>query len=65
MNAEQRRRGRKIRQVLRLDRAWRAEGKVEGRTENALAWRMGQAHRMGVGADMERARRRASRKAGK
>lgn len=61
MNADRRKQGRKIRQVLRLDRAWRAGGRQEGRTENDLAWRMGQAYRMGVGADMERARRRAAR----
>lgn len=61
MKTEKRRQGRKIRQVVRLDRAWRAEGKREGRTENALTWRMGQAYRMGVGAGMERARRRAAR----
>lgn len=53
-------RGRKIRQVLRLDRAWRADGKSHGRTENELAWRMGQAYRMGVGPQMEEARRRAA-----
>lgn len=61
MKASKRRQGRKIRQVIRLDRAWRADGKCEGRTENHLAWRMGQAYRMGVGPQMERARRRAAR----
>lgn len=61
MRASRRRQGRKIRQVLRLDRAWREGGKREGRTENDLAWRMGQAYRMGVGPQMERARRRAAR----
>jgi len=30
------------RMVARLDRAWRLDGKREGRLENALAWRMGQ-----------------------
>jgi len=60
MKTEKRRQGRKIRQVVKLHRAWVAEGKQEGRTENALTWRMGQAYRMGVGAGMERARRRAA-----
>jgi hypothetical protein len=61
MKTEKRHQGRKIRQVVRLHRAWESEGRTEGRTENDLAWRMGQAYRMGVGADMERARRRATR----
>ena len=61
MNADRRRQGRKIRQVLRLHREWVAGGRQQGRTENDLAWRMGQAYRMGVGAEMERARRRATR----
>lgn len=58
MNATKRRQGRKIRQVLRLHGAWLEACRTEGRTENELAWRMGQAYRMGIGADMERARRR-------
>ena len=61
MKTEDRRKGRKIRQVVRLDQAWRAGGRQEGRAENELAWRMGQAYRLGVGPDMERARRRAAR----
>ena len=30
------------RMVARLDRAWRLDGKREGRLENQLCWRMGQ-----------------------
>jgi hypothetical protein len=51
MNSTKRRLGRLIRRsaspklarmVAQLDRAWRLEGKREGRVENALAWRLGQ-----------------------
>jgi len=61
MKTEDRRKGRKIRQVVRLHQEWIRGGRTEGRTENALAWRMGQAYRMGVGPAAERARRRAAR----
>ena len=61
MNTDRRKLGRKVRQVVRLHRAWDAEGRQEGRSENDLAWRLGQAYRMGVGPAAERARRRAAR----
>lgn len=48
MNAVKRSNGKLIRQIAKLDRAWRLAGKVEGRTENALAWRLGQAARRGM-----------------
>jgi hypothetical protein len=60
MSAARRARGKLVRRVLRLDRAWRAEGKAEGRTANDLAWRLGQAYRAGLGPAAERARRRAA-----
>lgn len=60
MKTEDRRKGRKIRQVVRLHRAWERAGRTEGRAENDLTWRLGQAYRMGAGLDAERARRRAT-----
>ena len=39
-----------LRKVAKLDKAWRAAGKPEGRTENELARVLGQAARAGVGA---------------
>jgi hypothetical protein len=49
MNSTKRANGKLIRRIAKLDRAWRLAGKVEGRTENALAWRLGQAARAGMG----------------
>ena len=57
MNASKRHAGRAIRRIIRLDRAWRVGGKQGGRTENDLAWRLGQAYRAGYGPAAERARR--------
>lgn len=58
MMKTQRIKGRMVRTAVRLDRAWKAEGKVEGKTENALAWRLGIAMRAGVtGSQLTRARR--------
>jgi len=62
MNAKARRNGRTIRRILKLDRQWRTEGKREGRTENEMCWRMGQAYRAGLGTEMEAARRRQARR---
>ncbi len=36
-------------EVAKLDRTWRQAGKAEGRTENRLAWKLGQAARAGAG----------------
>jgi hypothetical protein len=58
MNATKRHQGRKIRQVLRLHREWLEACRTGGRTESARECQMGQANRMGLGPDMERARRR-------
>jgi hypothetical protein len=41
--------GKLIRKIAKLDKAWRAAGKAEGRTENALAMNLGRAHRAGLG----------------
>jgi hypothetical protein len=41
--------GKIIRKVAKLDRKWRAAGKVEGRTENDLAMWLGVAARAGLG----------------
>lgn len=50
--------GKLIRKVAKLDRAWRAEGKAEGRTANELAFQMGNAYRAGVGPAARRAQRK-------
>jgi hypothetical protein len=60
MKIENRHQGRMIRRVVRLHRAWENNLRTGGRVENDLAWQMGRAYRAGIGADMERARRRAS-----
>jgi hypothetical protein len=49
MNSTRRANGKLIRKVSRLDKQWRREGMVEGKVENALAWRLGQAYRAGLG----------------
>jgi len=50
--------GRAIRKIVKLDKAWRASGRAEGRTENDLAMFLGHAYRAGFGPAAERARRR-------
>lgn len=50
--------GRAVRRIVKLDRAWRAGGRQEGRTENDLAMFLGRAYRAGFGPAAERARRR-------
>lgn len=49
MTNEKRAKGKLVRKVEKLDGAWRASGKVEGRTENKLAQTLGDAYRAGVG----------------
>lgn len=51
MSQDKRTAGRLLRKVARMDRAWRQEGKVEGRTENALAHVLGVAARAGLGRE--------------
>lgn len=46
--------GKLVRRVAKLDRRWRAEGRREGRTENALAFALGQAARAGLGRKSRR-----------
>lgn len=41
--------GKMIRKVEKLDKAWRAGGRQEGRTENDLAMHLGRAYRAGLG----------------
>ena len=47
MNAKARTNGKLIRRIAKLDRAWRLEGKPEGRTANRLAFELGNAARAG------------------
>jgi hypothetical protein len=58
MSNAKRIKGRQLRRIARLDRAWKIEGRREGRTENTLCWRLGQAYRAGITErDMIRVRR--------
>jgi hypothetical protein len=41
--------GKLIRKIAKIDRAWRAAGKPEGRTANRLAFELGNAYRAGLG----------------
>lgn len=56
--------GKLIRKIEKLDRAWRLEGKTEGRTENALAWRLGQAARAGMGRKSRQVQNRSAARLG-
>jgi hypothetical protein len=56
--------GKLIRKIAKLDRAWRLAGKPEGRTENALAWNLGQAYRAGLGTAARRAQIRSAARLG-
>jgi hypothetical protein len=51
MNAKAKNRtaGKLLRTIAKLDRAWRAAGKQEGKLENRLAFTLGQAYRAGLG----------------
>ena len=49
MTKTTRRNGKLIRKIAKLDRAWRFEGKQEGRLENKLAFELGNAYRAGMG----------------
>jgi hypothetical protein len=49
MSQDKRAKGKQIRKVEKLDKAWRAGGRQEGRTENDLAMHLGRAARMGLG----------------
>jgi len=56
--------GKLVRKVRKLDRAWRAAGRQEGKLENALAWRLGQACRMGLGAKVRQVQIQNARRIG-
>jgi hypothetical protein len=49
MSNEKRAKGKLVRKVEKLDKAWRGQGKPEGRTANDLAMHLGRAYRAGVG----------------
>lgn len=55
---ERRAKGKQVRRVAKLDRRWRAEGRSEGRTENALAFELGRAYRAGIGPAARRVQSR-------
>jgi hypothetical protein len=55
---ERRAKGKLVRKVAKLDRAWRTAGMVEGRTENDLAMYLGRAYRAGVGTAARRTQAR-------
>jgi hypothetical protein len=59
MNKAKRSRGKLVRKLIRniakLDRAWRLEGKQEGRLANKLAFELGNAYRAGMGAKARQA----------
>lgn len=57
MTKNERKSGRQIRKVARLDRQWRAAGKLEGRIENRLAMELGIAYRSGLGTAARRTQR--------
>ena len=57
-NTNRRAKGRLVRTVAKLDRAWRAAGMAEGRTENDLAMHLGRAYRAGVGRAARRTQAR-------
>lgn len=58
MSKEKRQAGKAVREVVKLDKAWKDGGKQEGQVENKLAHKLGQAYRAGLGPDAEKARRR-------
>jgi hypothetical protein len=64
MNTNRRAKGRLVRTVAKLDRAWRLEGQHEGRTENALAMHLGRAYRAGVGRQARRVQARNAKRLG-
>jgi hypothetical protein len=56
--------GKMIRKIAKLDRAWRTGGKVEGRTENELALHLGRAYRAGLGPVARRTQNRSAARLG-
>lgn len=64
MSNEKRAKGKLVRKVAKLDRAWRLEGKAEGRTENKLAHTLGIAARAGLGAKSRQAQNASAARLG-
>ena len=64
MKIDRRAKGKLVRTVAKLDRAWRLEGQVEGRTENGLAMHLGRAYRAGVGRQARRVQARNAKRLG-
>jgi hypothetical protein len=64
MNSQKRANGKLIREIAKLDRAWRLAGKVEGKTENRLAWKLGIAARAGMGAKSRKVQSRSAARLG-
>ncbi len=64
MTSEKRAKGKQIRKVEKLDKAWREGGKQEGRTENDLAMHLGRAARAGLGAKSRHAQNRSAARLG-
>lgn len=64
MSNAKRANGKLIRKVAKLDRKWRDEGQVEGRTENALAMHLGRVYRAGLGRAARRAQIRNAARLG-
>lgn len=56
--------GKLVRRIAKLDRACRLAGKVEGRTENALAFALGQAARVGLGRKSRQVQSRSAARLG-
>jgi hypothetical protein len=64
MNSTKRANGKLIRRIAKLDRAWRLEGKAEGRTTNRLAFELGQAARAGMGRRSRQVQNRSAARLG-
>lgn len=64
MNKDARTKGKLVRRVEKLDRAWRLEGKAEGRTENELAFQLGNAARAGLGDKSRQVQSRSAARLG-
>ena len=64
MTNTKRAKGKLVRKIAKLDRAWRLSGKAEGRTENELARMLGVAARAGLGKKSRQAQNRSAARLG-
>jgi hypothetical protein len=64
MNSTKRANGKLIRNIAKLDRAYRLAGKREGRTENRLAFKLGVAARAGMGRKSRQVQSRSAARLG-